>query len=641
MTHEIGWSFPPTGGGTYDGFNDPGIAHFDGAHEESLARETLQNSLDARAGNDKPVQVEFEVRELDAQSFRLKELAKAVAACLKEDGLDEKASLALAEAQKILSRPRLRCLLVADRNTTGLRGKQWSALVKARGVSVKDAPGVGGSHGIGKFAPLAVSPLRTVFYWTRFEDNGNPREFFQGKAVLMSHLDQGEMRQGTGYFGRVDSCQELIGEDVPKAIRLASQSTQSGTSIWIAGFRNQGEWQKSIARSVVTNFFGAIQDGHLSVLVEPSEEMIDRNLLGIEQGTIEKWFEYLHAGTSVHDDHSRQVSEARLYWELLRSEPTKDCQDSVLGHCELWIRVEDGLPNKVGLMRKNGMLITDRQRGLHIPRGLQDFVAICRFRGDDGNELLRQMENPQHTQFEPDRLPKDKQRNAKRALRRVWNWIRGELHEYAGQPPPSDPILLNDPNITRWLPDLEADESFGDDEGNEPEGRELQFGGVPTVRLRPRRRPDRFIGLIDEGVGDDGDDDGGANVPNDGRNGDGGGGDAGGKEGDGTGRYGRRQRIAIKDVRLVPLDSHSNRYRVGFTAPTDVVAEIEFLEAGDSTSSRRYDVRAYSVHGDQLSLESFRLARQRRVEFLIEADGSLRERAWIVSAIKKDDSNEI
>ena len=44
---EIGWHFPPTSGGREDGFNDPGAAHFSGAPLSSLARETIQNSLDA------------------------------------------------------------------------------------------------------------------------------------------------------------------------------------------------------------------------------------------------------------------------------------------------------------------------------------------------------------------------------------------------------------------------------------------------------------------------------------------------------------------------------------------------------------------------------------------------------------------
>jgi hypothetical protein len=44
-TEEIGWRFPPTNGGRVDGFNDPGIANFNGAPLSSLARETIQIPL--------------------------------------------------------------------------------------------------------------------------------------------------------------------------------------------------------------------------------------------------------------------------------------------------------------------------------------------------------------------------------------------------------------------------------------------------------------------------------------------------------------------------------------------------------------------------------------------------------------------
>ncbi len=47
MIDKIGWRFPPTNGGAGDGFNDSGIAHFKGSPISSLARETIQNSLDA------------------------------------------------------------------------------------------------------------------------------------------------------------------------------------------------------------------------------------------------------------------------------------------------------------------------------------------------------------------------------------------------------------------------------------------------------------------------------------------------------------------------------------------------------------------------------------------------------------------
>ena len=57
MTSRIGWRFPPTNGGQADGFNDPGIAHFNGLPLTSLARETIQNSLDARGTLGTPVHV--------------------------------------------------------------------------------------------------------------------------------------------------------------------------------------------------------------------------------------------------------------------------------------------------------------------------------------------------------------------------------------------------------------------------------------------------------------------------------------------------------------------------------------------------------------------------------------------------------
>ena len=59
----IGWKFPPTSGGSGDGFNDSGIAHFKGSPISSLARETIQNSLDARKSRVEPVHVDFELIE--------------------------------------------------------------------------------------------------------------------------------------------------------------------------------------------------------------------------------------------------------------------------------------------------------------------------------------------------------------------------------------------------------------------------------------------------------------------------------------------------------------------------------------------------------------------------------------------------
>ena len=59
---EIGWRFPQTGGGVEAGIHDAGIVTFDGAPLSSLAREIIQNSLDARDDPGQPVHITFELR---------------------------------------------------------------------------------------------------------------------------------------------------------------------------------------------------------------------------------------------------------------------------------------------------------------------------------------------------------------------------------------------------------------------------------------------------------------------------------------------------------------------------------------------------------------------------------------------------
>ena len=55
------WNFPNNGCGQIRGISDAGIETFTGSEIKSLARETCQNSLDAKInGNNKKVHIEFE-----------------------------------------------------------------------------------------------------------------------------------------------------------------------------------------------------------------------------------------------------------------------------------------------------------------------------------------------------------------------------------------------------------------------------------------------------------------------------------------------------------------------------------------------------------------------------------------------------
>ena len=147
MKSKIGWVFPPTNGGRADGYNDPGIAHFNGAPLSSLARETIQNSLDAPGPSNMPVHVSFELIDLPLKDIGGDELRSAIDACIREESGNTAAKKALEAAQLTLQKNNVTCLRVSDRNTTGLQGDKWRKLVKMQGVSHKpDIEGAGGSH---------------------------------------------------------------------------------------------------------------------------------------------------------------------------------------------------------------------------------------------------------------------------------------------------------------------------------------------------------------------------------------------------------------------------------------------------------------------------------------------------------------
>ena len=66
---ETKWAFAPTGGGFVDGINNPMISHFTGNFNYHLAREIIQNSLDAKLNAVDPVHVKFSLEEFDKNDY--------------------------------------------------------------------------------------------------------------------------------------------------------------------------------------------------------------------------------------------------------------------------------------------------------------------------------------------------------------------------------------------------------------------------------------------------------------------------------------------------------------------------------------------------------------------------------------------
>ena len=504
---KVGWQFPLTNGGREDGYNDPGVAHFAGTHLYSLARETIQNSLDARKCEEKPVEVVFELIMLNPSEIGGMELSEAILSSKKRANelSDIKAHGALVKAEQILQQASICCLKVSDRNTIGLREKNWQALVKMQGVSQKEqVKGAGGSHGIGKYAPYAVSALRTVFYYTCYDENQGIVEKLQGKAVLMSHDVSGERTQGTGFFGVKEGCSELSDlskNPIWKNLRIIEDGTPArGTALTIAGFSEDENWQRRISSSVIENYFYAISRGNLKVIVEPENGITPFSEIEINSGNLNLWFKRLLEFDSGNNENEKKSAllRAKVYWELTKAASTQiDKQDGDLGHCRLYINIGEGLPSRVALVRRSGMLVTDKQTSLLRFPNHKDFAAMCVFEDPTGNEFLRQMENPQHDKFEPDRLPEEERDRGRRVLRRITKWIRDEIRKHAGPPEIGTKTELSE--LAGLLPELDSDEPFDDTSSKYSVGKKEQnFGEAITIKLKPIRKSGQTKSTNDE-----------------------------------------------------------------------------------------------------------------------------------------------
>lgn len=639
---DVGWNFPSTNGGKEDGYNDSGIAHFTGTPLISLARETIQNSLDARKSDSDAVEVVFELKRIKPSDIGGEELARAITASRwsAESLGDTTASQALARAQAILSQKDITCLNVSDRNTIGLPEKNWHALIKMQGLSQKEGvEGAGGSHGIGKYAPFAVSSLRTVFYWSCYEHDGQLFEKFQGKAVLMSH-DQDDFRtQGTGFYGIKEKC-EALDDQIPEVFRLQNRQNIpiQGTSLLVTGFSEERDWRLRIASSVIENYFFAIDRGTLKVLVEPNQNDDDSAEFEITDATLHRWFNLLESSSNGGaDEDGSALQRARAYWELTDDniKPVEK-QDTDLGHCKLWIRVGEGLPSRVALVRRTGMLVTDQQNKLMRFPLHQSFAALCVFEDPSGNELLRRMENPQHDKFEPDRLPEEERDKGHRALNRITSWIRDEIRKQAGPQDSAKTTVLSE--LAALLPDLQPDEPFDDAGHDGSEGsRERGFGDRVTLKLKPIRRSAPVLSPDEE---DDSDGYGG-DVGGSGGGGTGGGGEGGTggpDEGEGVGGSGGqgggavRKILPISGVRVLPVPGSSNRYRLSFRSHSTSTARLELEEAGDSTTSPLEDVHT----ADGSDLQGVALVAGERTTLEIIAENPIRERALRVAAVDEN-----
>ena len=389
------WFFPTVEGKINYGMAAYGSESFKDNPMRSLAREICQNSLDNRLNDKDPVEVVFEIVDINVDDIpgmdRLKEvfdLAYDSAVVQNSEEGQDFFKAAKEEAKK----SQFKCLVIRDFKTTGLTGSDksdgtpFNGLVYNVGASNKSGD-AGGSKGLGKMAAFIASSFSTVFYST-YADDGLQAAIGVSRLATFTQED-GKSALGTGYYG-------INGDPMPRQLLPASckerTREETGTDVIIPGFVGDKKWKRTMLFSVIDGFFYAINRGNLVVKID--DIIINKKTLPDLMKTYSKKF----------------PESADLYYRVLieESEAAKDFKMDVPGygtfHLKLMIDPVFQRLRKVACIRSTGMKI-QKIDGIS---STTPFAGILYVDGKELNILMRSSENPEHTKWLASR-PKTKE----------------------------------------------------------------------------------------------------------------------------------------------------------------------------------------------------------------------------------------
>lgn len=454
------WRFPILDDGAEQGINDSGIATFKGSDlYNNLAREICQNSLDAKAPGQKFVIVEFNSLTLKKNDFApLVELSQVFKDCRAywKDKMEPKLKSFLEEAEAKLNADNIHFLVIRDFNTTGLGGAKapmrqrsvWRALTHSNGVTDKPQ-GSGGSYGIGKTAPYACSSFRTVFYNSYAKEDGI--KAFQGVARLITHLQNDEATQGTGFYQNTADKAPIFAED-DCAFRDVFHRDTYGTDVIVAGFKQTATWAEDIEKAVISNFFVAIANSKLVVRID-SLEISAKNL-----GDRIKYYADKEAASA---DKEKRITTILEFYQAITN-PDHEISGSIIENDDavLYIKKDDKYSKSIAQMRSIGMVVRTRHHNIYTR-----YAAVMMVRDGKLNDLLKRIEPPTHDKWDPGILEDDTaaQSEAEKYRRNLIRWMNDEIVKCCRSDTP-DEIDLD--VAKAYLPFDEDDKALG---GDEPE----------------------------------------------------------------------------------------------------------------------------------------------------------------------------
>lgn len=454
----VSWAFefnPPMGGAAGEAFTNTLASP--GMHPAAvLAREAIQNSVDARAEGEGKVSIRFTAKSLlrhDKAHFvkaaglaAVKDRANALRInhpnCLSDLDNQSKA---------------LNLLYIDDFNTTGLAGdpkdpdSKFYRFLLSLGDGSKEhsKEHTGGSYGFGKSVYSSNSAILSMFTYSRtVDDEGNPLSVLFGCGYFRKHKFQNDHFTGRSWFGvdvstagQLQVVEPLMNED---ADRIADE----------LGFTSRGNDQKGTSVLVVDavvdtkEILKGVEDWWWPRLVRNELDVTVVDAKGVERYPRPKKREDLKPFIDAFylaDGQSPPNNKSDFRKPLVKFE------DLTLGVCgfklldkknnDEYLVTEDRL-DSVALIRAPMMVVAYyRQWNPQTPSIVGAFLA-----DDDIDDILRSAEPPAHDRWDPDaRRLQDATGQNRAIVERVLKAIRRNLKASQGAatpPPPPRPKKL-------------------------------------------------------------------------------------------------------------------------------------------------------------------------------------------------------
>ena len=415
MENKENWRFIGNSYGIENGLDIANKETFKKDPIASLAREVCQNSIDAKESTKNKVIVEFKTFELNREEIPGYDRLKAEIENCKEYKVNNKREYEqLSYMSKIINKDKITCLRISDFNTTGLYGNKFYLLTKGSGITDKTGT-TGGSKGIGKYASFVVSSINTVFYstYTKEQEKKSIGISILCSAPMPNNTD--EKTAGIGYYGINEK-----NEPMNNQINLDKNFSRTtyGTDLFIIGFRYEENWKQQILSMILDSFIVAIYYDELEIKI----------------GDIIVNKENLNEIVKNENLITKSLRKSILSQYLLISEEegvfTKEIDIWEYGKIKIFVKgfereESDIATNSCTMIRYPYMKIKVLSNIFPLPCS-----ALCIIQDNKLNSLLKDIENPQHTDWEIKRIEEELIRSE---IRNIIRQMRNTITDFVAE----------------------------------------------------------------------------------------------------------------------------------------------------------------------------------------------------------------